>query len=446
MQDLEVPDFRSVAEFNTWAKAQKPAFIRQWVTEDWLQVYDELDCLVAQDAELAQKAQEKGCSKTKAFLEEAVSGLGHLYQNYCFEEEHFNTICEKATEVGTELAENEDNYFFDPAMLVTELNQDDHLRQAIVQGVGEKVSQIVHEMSELKECEENVATKVDDTLDGVGVCQVKDQCIVVNSKEVRDEAVMTWFHEAAHAYLQVRSQQQRELWMDDKVALSELGNDFHELMLENNKYYLDSDLVANLQKETSVKRQSGFSMYSRQPVEKYSELFGIMAERAYRRESGYYSERGVMKIAKELRRDLGAPQEARYDDDYCIVLRYGQTSKNAQNSTEDILKYRFSRLDENSKRQLNLHAVEGDCVEITIPTEPYEVTALMKQMIPWQAEGSKAFPVKAGQNVAAEAKWSLVLGQQRLEHRVELKEKFQEAKRKNAVKNAKEVQNKTSGR
>jgi hypothetical protein len=372
MQEFDVPVFHSVVEFNRWAKAQKPAAIRQWRTDDWLDVFYEIDALVKVDPSIEKQAKDKGCSKANAFVEAALTGLGHLYRNYRFEEEQYRTICQKAVEAGKALARSEDGGSFDPAMLATDLNKDEQVRHNTHRMLGGQVVQIMQDASALDDY--TVPTEVDDQQDAIGWYDGDKQSIFINSEETDDEAVTVWFHEATHAYFQVESTYQKQEWKADRVAIPELGSDFHELMLKNGRYYIGADLVDD------------YEMYSKQPVEKYAQLFGTVAERAYRQESGYLSERGAMKIANELKEDLGQPKEAWYEEDSDrIVLRYGQTGERTALQIRDILHHRFSKLDKESRAQLDLHLAPGPSIQISVPADPQEAATLVKQMIPWRS-------------------------------------------------------------
>jgi hypothetical protein len=198
-------------------------------------------------------------------------------------------------------------------------------------------------------------------------------------------------------------------------------------------------------------------MYAKQPVEKYSELFGLMAERSYRRETGHVSERAAMKIAEKLLWSVGRrPREAWYDDkNGRIVLRYGKIDAKSETPwqgarIQEALRCNFSSLDEKSLRKLNLHIDEGNCVQISVPTNPKEAAALMRKMDDlsfWEsAEKGGLVLMNICEQMVSKAKKDLILGQERLERRFGMIAKLKEAKKKIATKLTRVEQNQSGSR
>jgi hypothetical protein len=453
---LEVPDFQSVKEFRAWAKAQKSASIRQWRTSDWLKVYEKMDALALKNPAIVKQAKDENRRKREVFVEKTCLELGHLYKNYRFEEEHYRIICQKAVETGKQFAQVAEENSLDSAMLVSQLNIGKKSRHGNQQAMGAQIASIVQKTSALEE--DAVGLEIDDKLQSIGVQNSAENKISVNSLATGDVAIDTWFHEAAHAYLQVSSDKQVNSLEKHEFPIPELGENFYRLMLKNGLYYLDTDCLQKRASQQNVSRMSErnfFLMYTKQPVEKYSELFGLMAERSYRRETGHVSERAAMKIAQKLLWSVGRrPREAWYDDkNGRIVLRYGRIDAKSETSGQGVriqeaLRCNFSSLDEESLRRLNLHIDEGNCVQISVPTNPKEAAALMRKMDDlsfWESAEKKGFELmNMCDKKLLQFKNNLTQGQERLERRFGMIAKLKEAKKKIATKLTR-VEQKQSG-
>jgi hypothetical protein len=456
MAMLEVPDFQSVEDFQTWAKAQEPASIHRWRTRDWLKVYEKMDVLALKDPAIVKQAKDENRREREIFVERTCLELGHLYKNYCFERMQYKIIRQKAVEAGKQFAQVAEENSLDSAMLVSQLNIGKKSRHGNQQTMGAQIASIVQKTSALEE--EAVGLEINDKLQSVGVQDSTENKISINSLSMGDVAIDTWFHEMAHAYLQVNTNKQDKLLKNGEISIPEFGSDFYLLMQKNSLYYLDPDYLqkrALQQNASKMSERDFFLMYSKQPVEKYSELFGLMAERSYRRESGHVSERAAMKIAEKLLLSVGRrPREAWYDDkNGRIVLRYGKIDEKSETSgqgerIQEALRCNFSSLDEKSLRRLNLHIDEGNCVQISVPTNPEEAAALMRKMDDlsfWEsAEKSGLVLMNICEKMVSKAQKNLILGQERLERRFGMIAKLKEAKKKIATKLTR-VEQKQSG-
>lgn len=207
---------------------------------------------------------------------------------------------------------------------------------------------------------------------------------------VRDDNVNVVFHEAAHAHLQHLKITGSVL--ENVRPVEALDDEFYKLMQNNLNYYLsvnniekDGKPLAQVMDATSDRkawfamRYNEEKMYSNSPLERFSNLYGTEAERAFRRVSGQLTERGARDVAMFLDSTmffqgvekpmtaLGKPNAA-VSVENGIRLTYSASEKGV--AADELLKgieQRFAGMDEALKKQLNIQKSVSGEVSITIP-------------------------------------------------------------------------------
>ncbi|MBO5284601.1 MAG: hypothetical protein J6B00_01855 [Alphaproteobacteria bacterium] len=423
MAEIEVPDFKSGKEFENWVKSLDEKSIQQWTSVDWLKMYDKVDAYVASENFLEEfralvpklcknghfkylkEADLLGYSKIDdwlgrdVFMQAHFGRFGKMYRNYRFEPEQSAYIRKVAKENGEKLA-REGNV--DAAKLAIEASKEyekgsSYLKKDEIERIAGQVSEITRKSTSYGITPETgyVDTKVqlDFEMSASGyTCNGKagEVKIGLNPKETADHSIRTVFHESAHAYLQGENPQQALAASRGIIAYPELGENFQELMRRNSQYYLSSSMAKKNASREFNRNQSSrwttiydreFNGYHKQPVERYSNLYGVEAERAFRRASGQVSERTADQVAdfiegKKLKgrrlyfRDngIGRPQDVRYTSEG-IELVYRSDGNSAVEALGGQIKKQFAGADESLLKDLN---ISGDLktgeVKVKVPT------------------------------------------------------------------------------
>lgn len=421
MSEVSIPDFKSGDDFVAWAKNLDEKEIQAFTANDWVNFYRKLDAYVASSEDFHQIYQknfddmvDKGVfpklseeqlqnmtmqqlldmqinQKRRLFVELDQFGdmICKLNRNYRFEPEQLKIIREMAHDAGTKLAdtgvdaakvafptkEGADNAVWDMAWNADDLT----LKQTEYLQHNQWYPRSVIQVDKGNLNSNGVATLLDD----------KQRRISLNQKNAKDDIIRVAFHESAHAHLQTSSPLQIQLLLDGVTARPELGHDFHELMGWNFQYYVSPERAQrgitgdlyNIFSHSEVKSISkkAFNGYHKQPAERYSEIFGIEAERAFRKASGQKSERTVMLVANNLENTLltnpvngqvtklGTPNEVFYRNDG-THLRYTFYDSELNNVALQSIKQRFVNADEALKKQLNIQSDVFGNIDVCVPT------------------------------------------------------------------------------
>ena len=411
MENLVIPEFKSSEEFVDWAKKLSEKDIQSFTAKNWVEFYDKLDNYVINSAEFEKIYQEKlpelvekgvfqKPSEQPSLLETAVlkrrtftelDGTGDmlckLNRNYRFEPEQLNIIRRMARVAGAKLAENG----VDAAAVAvsgTEINANSVLNMA---QIADDLTIQQTEFSKHEQRYPHSTIHIDEKMSYNGVAQQVSDAhhkIALNPNNAKDEIIHTAFHESAHAHLQAGTQKQIMKLLNGEVANPALGTDFHTVMGWNGFYYITPERAQRhldglsqifSYNEMRAINKRLYNSYHKQPKERYSEIYGIEAERSFRKASGQKSERAAMRVAQSLEgmpvfgtsggnvATIGKPTELSYKSDG-IHLNY-EPSENI--STDELLKnieQRFAAADDNLKKQLNIHRNVFGQVDVRVPT------------------------------------------------------------------------------
>ena len=392
MSDLQVPDFNTLDDFKNWVKKLKDKEIQAWTTKDWLKVYEKIDAyIVSPDFDRIFKERIPQLIKNEIFIgtaegvinhpdvnsfkraafiegdEEVRCLLGDLYSNYRFEEEQLKVIRRLGKEAGTELAKNEG---IDLASLAIRTRQKttDELLKVMALSNDIIINQTNYKNSSNEYYRNLFSFEVNDKIDVSGravTCVDDDKSkLIMNSKKIGDSSVQTSFHEAAHLHLQNKLSIQRTLLTSSNIpAISELGEDFHKLMEKNKDYYVnplsskqieDNRQYYNFKDEKEIKKElkHDYNRYHKQPRERYSEIYSIEAERAFRSTTGQYSERNAIKVNDILRDKtyLGHPQKVHIDESGGINIIYKPDAEDI----EEIFTKQLPEVDKDIIKNINI--------------------------------------------------------------------------------------------
>lgn len=423
----EFPDFKTIEDFCEWANAVPEKEVHNWTAKDWNKMYEKLNEVVCASPEIdkifkerypdarawTQETIEK--MKKRIFLEKQdnIYALGRLNQNYRFEKSQFDAIRRYGRQAGEKLSE----CFIDAAPLY--LMQGGG-RDATLRLTTDVAQEIVYEQSNIPQALEaqnkaRYALQADVITDySAGTAYAangSEKPKIVLGKLMRDDNINVLFHEAAHAHLQHYKNLDG---MQDVMPTNWLDEDFHKLLQNNSDYYISGEMVEKdgrnimeIMKDPLIDRKlqrsvflNELTMYSNEPMERFSRLYGTEAERGFRHLTGQTSERNAMRVLQILNAapmsavpppvpvDLSDPlapkmlaQPQRPLRDMLLSARHTEDgillSFNAADvPSEEILKTvqnRFAWADDDLKKALNIHLKTCDapgakgCVEVTIP-------------------------------------------------------------------------------
>ena len=201
--------------------------------------------------------------------------------------------------------------------------------------------------------------------------------LLLNPTLLREDAVHIGFHESAHLHLQNSHLSQQNMMKEGIVSVEGFSDDFYKLMQKNGEYYISperarkeiSDDLYNYFDVSEVRRINieAHNSYHKQPRERFSELYGIEAERMYRRATGNYSERNalILNYVVSGLPMVGEPKSVMKTEDG-INLYY----KADNVSSDDMLKTindRFILADDDFKKMLNIEKTFDGSVKIEVP-------------------------------------------------------------------------------
>lgn len=394
MAEIEVPDFKSIGEFQSWVAGLDPEAIQSWKTEDWLKMYEKVDAYVASDdfarvykenaAELAGrgvfaqssaddvfKMADNIAVRKKAFTEWTGDYFGIMYRNYHFEPETLAYITKIAQQDGQKLAAKS----FDAAALAISDTDKDITDK--LYSIGKITEDGTHYGSTPETGKVYCGALVDRTINGgVAIPIERGKGLVkVNPGVIPDRNISLAFHEFAHIYKQGQNPLQKELADKGFLAHPELGRNFQKLMEKNHEYYLTPERAQAVMNEVdyslfsasewrSISRRA-YNGYHKQPMERYSNMYGVMAERAFRAASGQTSEQNAMRVADIIGGPRGMPDLPDFINGFIIKrpakamytpegikLRYEPPNGYGVGDVEEKIKRRFLGADEKMMQKL----------------------------------------------------------------------------------------------
>lgn len=421
MSDVFIPDFKSGEDFVAWAKNLDEKEIKNFTSKDWVNFYRKLDAYVVSSEDFHKIYQQKfdemvdkglflklsdeqmknvtaqqlrdlqTYQKRVLFVELDQFGdmMCKLNRNYSFEPDQLKIIREMAHDAGTKLAETG----VDAAKVALPIKEYGDKAIWNMASTADDLTLKQTEYLQYNPWHPRSVIHIDDgTSKSNGSAAFLDdqrRRISLNQKNSKDEIIHVAFHESAHAHLQTSTPMQIRSFLDGVVAKPELGNDFHELMAWNSYYYispkraergLTEDLynIFSYSEVRSISKKA-FNSYHKQPMERYSEIYGIEAERAFRKASGQKTERSAILVANNLESILvtnpangqvsmlGVPNDVCYQADG-VHLKYTFYDNEMNNNVLKSMKQRFANADDALMKQLNFQTDALGNIDVRVPT------------------------------------------------------------------------------
>lgn len=425
MSELQVPDFNTLDDFKNWVVKLEDKEIQSWTTKDWLKVYEKIDAYVespdfdriyreklpklVKDGVFSGTVEELAnptnlnisALKRRAFIKSdqvTRNLLGNLYSNYRFEPEQLEIIRKLGKNAGTQLAEK--GIGATSIAIPTKNSTNTALYDVMHSANNITINQTNYQQFGW-DYKNYFSVGIDDEMAARGEARrllSGNNELIINSKRVADEGIHVSFHEAAHLHMQNGGIGQREGMSKHGIrAVDMLDEDFYKLMEKNQDYYISprtqdeiNELYSALEvcdEKTARKiRVRDYNRYHKQPIERYSEIYGIEAERAYRQTSGRLTERTAMKVADYIAgtegmpplsdgtiTNIGRPEEVKYTEKG-IELTYKSYDTEPE-KLEKAIKAKFARADEKILQDMNIKTSKlfGE-VKLTIPNS-YDFTS-----------------------------------------------------------------------
>lgn len=370
MSEIKVPEFLRIEDFQEWARGLSNKEVQSWSTKDWNKMFDGLYDFVEKNADLDMWCRDKGNItsfiqkhgikisaedllnpdningyKRLIFMDKAGKELGQLYSNYKFEQKQFDIIRQTARLAGESTVRLNAAELFIRGFDISS----DKLQFA-----AEQLDKAV--LFSAKTLTAPSQIKIQKSLNGrAGENYAGKNYSKMNLARPADDSFLrTVYHESAHAHLQANAGVQQAGLKSGIVPIQELGEDFYKLQKANHDfYYLPEDAIKRctyiaaleqgseelgLELDKKVLRDTKrriWNNYHRQPIEKFSEVFGIETERVYRRTTGQVSERGAMRIAEYLHANAkcGAPMDC-WSNGSGVTLKYSPSQITAERIEE----------------------------------------------------------------------------------------------------------------
>ena len=397
---LVVPDFDSMIEFRNWANDFDDNVVRQFSKKDWLKIYDKIEDFLKNNKNFDNLYQENKTDFMKNsginvspealknpeidlalkriyFMEgEGGRGLCLLNRNFTFEENDFQLIRKLGKEAGQIYAEH--NSIQTPLELgiKTKLNGTDKLLNETRRMNGIVVAQTVY-YDKLFEGKYPFAKVVlDENMAHNGLAEMYNNSfgLKLNPHKVREDAIHIGFHEGAHLHMQASHVRQAQLLTEGIKAVEGFDDDFYKLMQMNSLYYVSQqrairDLNPDLANYLTPNQMYSLSLrhhnsYHKQPKEKFSELYGIEAERTYRRITKNYSERNAFLLNDVIK---GLPMVG--EPEYILktekgINLYYKSENLSPEMMEKTIKDRLANADDDFVEALNIEKTFDGCVKL----------------------------------------------------------------------------------
>ena len=420
MATLSVPDFKTSEDFVGWVNGLEDKEIQSWKTKDWLAMYEKLTSLIDNDEKLKSeciqhiKNLEKEIplekrligelrktfntplnkigkeniiidfsQRCRYFAEKAdnIPAFIKLYNNYRFEPQQLKAIKELAKDNGKKISEEQDIDLSKISGIMSDsvTHRDDMLKTA------NAVDKIVKDNIDLPhEKSSQIHISISQGRGNAAKTNIASTSVIYLGLARSDSMMDVMFHESAHAHLQNSSMYQQVMLARNKLPMEkyadELNKDFYKLMSFSDSFYLSphvKDTYANLlihQNNALTSEELGNKLkelrkgYKKQPNERYSIIFGIEAEREFRRQNKQNSERTAVYVKRYLQPLMGDPVASKYINGN-IQIEY--KSSILMHGNQELIR-RFNYLMEGADTELlkalNIHE-EGKNIVLTIPKE-----------------------------------------------------------------------------
>ena len=382
---IEVPDFKSADDFKSWVKSLDEGTIKKWNIYDWEAVFKKVDDVrfnswnIIEDEAVKKSLKEKAVAMSKANGTHApIFYLKKLSFDYSCQEEFAKLYQNSSLETEQKKAIEELMHRFydvDPDVNVSEAK--------LARFKSDRVSYMVDTTGKIDDLvagstayspEHRTRTRifVVDELGNFGG-MAGEHLYGSSNLHIRagivDQGVETAAHESAHIHLQTGNSLQAELLQKNIMAHPELGKDFATLMRYNHEFYLSVDDcigLINLNEATLKEGTPFINGYTREPMEKFSYIYGKEFERSFRSASGQMSERNAVNVVNYLNK---TPQSVQYTSEGVEIVYRAEAS--AGLSGEQLLKELSAKFDESLLADLDIQLVDqaGKDVKITVPTD-----------------------------------------------------------------------------
>jgi len=442
MSNTEFPDFKQFDDFSLWVSELPEKEIQQWKTKDWNKMFEKLISYIENSNEIEIALKIKNLTKRKhkwtkfdVFRNQKSNLLAFakLYKNFRFEPQQLKAIKKSAKEAGKQLAQDTLIHLENIALKPYSQCREDY------EYVAQKISDIVLQQSGYSEKDkEQMKAKIayNGKLEFGGDTFFPDEKnkaeALISYGNGEDFFVEMLMHECVHAYLQVKSAHQEELWKQGKKPAVGLDDDFYKLLNYNSLFDLDSLNWNRIPQEYHEILNAG---YRKQPFEKYSYVYGVEAERAYRANSGKYSERNAVPMSVLLSEFCGWPSKIEQKNKM-VVLKY----KNPKISPEEMLKranYVFKPVKPEIVKGFNIHINESNEVVVNVP-DMYKCKEAMQLYYMLVANNPQISYFAYLRNKAAnkiDSVTGLKLSEKSIHPKLKMAEKIMANKRKNYVRN-----------
>lgn len=369
MSNINVPDFKQFEDFSKWVSDLPEQEIQQWNTADWNKMFEKLSAYVnnSKEIEIARKIKNLTCLKSKYSKDDIFCGnkenllaLAKLYKNFRFEPQQLKNIRNLAKQAGALLAQDTQVHIERIATAPYSQCQEEYTY------IAQKISDIVLQQSDYSdEDKEKMRAEIVYNpklkFGGDTLFQNKKNRTRISHGDGEDFFVEIMMHECAHAYLQISGENQKELWKQGKKPLNNMDDDFAKLLQYNARFNLNLDWD-KIPEEYYKFMNDG---YRKQPMEKFSYVYGVEAERAYRRSSEKYSERTATVVAVLLNEFCGWPTTAEETKD-ATVLKY--KNKIPPEELMNRVSYIFAPIkNSNIEKAFNVHINNENEMEMKIP-------------------------------------------------------------------------------
>ena len=397
---LVVPDFDSMIEFRNWANDFDDNVVRQFSKKDWLKIYDKIEDFLKNNKNFDNLYQENKTDFMKNsginvspealknpeidlalkriyFMEgEGGRGLCLLNRNFTFEENDFQLIRKLGREAGQIYAEH--NSIQTPLELgiKTKLNGTDKLLNETRRMNDIVVAQTAYydKLFEGKYPFSKVVLDENMVHNGLAEMYNNSFGLKLNPHKVREDAIHIGFHEGAHLHMQASHVRQAQLLTEGIKAVEGFDDDFYKLMQMNSLYYVSQqrairDLNPDLANYLTPNQMYSLSLrhhnsYHKQPKEKFSELYGIEAERTYRRITKNYSERNAFLLNGVIK---GLPMVG--EPEYILktekgINLYYKSENLSPEMMEKTIKDRLANADDDFVEALNIEKTFDGCVKL----------------------------------------------------------------------------------
>ena len=329
-QENPCPKILYADGFRQWIKTIDEKSIQSWVTQDWLQMYKQIeDCIQNsyyhkglvwekyqkkfQNNQISEEEFNKIGIKIdnpqflrNEFVNECEEEFVKLYKNYRMEPEHYSAIIKKGKEIGEHLALSGD---IDCSAVAFDLNaRADAMYEINVLMLKEAYNIDNQEEFEQLLAQTTITNKKRISSSGIKGIEIEGS--------VYDSSLKTMVHEGTHYYFQTTAQWMRNL-LEQGVTAKDIPNDFAKLLRMNAEYYLNSESkkdISSLEQNEQKKYQcEAFEGYRKQPVEKHANIMGWMMEHTYRNHVNQYSERNSLKLYPYIEDTLGTPYKTTHN-------------------------------------------------------------------------------------------------------------------------------------